>query len=336
MGSKSRLVEHITGILGYPNQQQRFIDLFCGTGVVGTAAGVLGWKVLSNDVLSAATIISSSKMLSIEDARFTNLGGYNKAIEFLNNLLGLKGYFYREYSPASASATGVPRFYFTESNAKKIDAIRQTIREWFSSGQINEIEKKLLLADLIEAANQVANIAGTYGCFLRQFTESSLRTLRLSTRLLRSESVDWATSTLDAFEVITCPSDVVYIDPPYTKRQYAAYYHIPETIACEDEPIVDGVTGLRPWHSKASIFCYKSKAPSALRELLKRLSAERILLSYSSEGHIEFDKLMEIVEEQGRVAMTKFDNFGRYTPNEKSRHNAHKNPLSEYIIEIRR
>ncbi|MFR7732930.1 MAG: DNA adenine methylase [Collinsella sp.] len=34
---------------------------------------------------------------------------------------------------------------------------------------------------------------------------------------------------------------IVYLDPPYTKRQCASYCHIPETIAYHDEPAVEGV-----------------------------------------------------------------------------------------------
>lgn len=34
--------------------------------------------------------------------------------------------------------------------------------------------------------------------------------------------------------------DIAYEDPPYTKRQYGAYYHILETIAIGDEPEITG------------------------------------------------------------------------------------------------
>ena len=44
----------------------------------------------------------------------------------------------------------------------------------------------------------------------------------------------------------TTAADTVYLDPPYTKRQYAAYYHILEAISLGDEPIVEGICGIRP------------------------------------------------------------------------------------------
>ena len=39
------------------------------------------------------------------------------------------------------------------------------------------------------------------------------------------------TTVGDVLDVQYEDGDVAYFDPPYTKRQYAAYYHILETIA---------------------------------------------------------------------------------------------------------
>lgn len=58
----------------------------------------------------------------------------------------------------------------------------------------------------------------------------------------------------DVFDVPNAAHDLVYLDPPYTKRQYASYYHILETVALGDEPEVKGVAGLRPWKNLASDF----------------------------------------------------------------------------------
>src|SRR5204862_345479 len=77
----------------------------------------------------------------------------------------------------------------------------------------------------------------------------------------------------------------------YTKRQYAAYYHINETLAHGDEPQVTGKTGLRPWQDRASDYCYKVRALRALTDLITNTPARRILLSYSAEGHVALDDL---------------------------------------------
>lgn len=43
---------------------------------------------------------------------------------------------------------------------------------------------------------------------------------------------------------IEAEADVVYLDPPYNRRDYGANYHVLETLARGDTPEVKGVTGL--------------------------------------------------------------------------------------------
>ena len=62
-------------------------------------------------------------------------------------------------------------------------------------------------------------------------------------------------------------ADLCYIDPPYMKRQYAANYHIIETIARGDSPEAVGVSGLRPWRDQYSDFCSKVKIRDAFRAI---------------------------------------------------------------------
>ena len=336
IGSKSRIVNDISEILGKPQKGQRLIDLFCGTGVISETMGQQGWEILANDNLLSASMLTSARLMDESIIKFDKTGGYLNTIAFLNNLKGEEDFFYKQYSTSSNNNFNNPRPYFTEENAKKIDAIRNQIKEWDRFQYITTFEKTLLLADLIESSNQIANIAGTYGSFLKKFTASTLRPLTMTPRNLHKNQIQWSTSTKDAFELNTLPSDVVYIDPPYTKRQYAAYYHIPETIANEDKPIVEGVTGLRPWKKKASVFCYKTKASSAMRELLEGINSKRILISYSSDGHISFEEMNEIAKSQGEYNVKLFSDFGRYSPNFTSRKNSLVRPLTEYLIDIRK
>ena len=39
--------------------------------------------------------------------------------------------------------------------------------------------------------------------------------------------------------------DILYLDPPYTKNQYSVQYHLLETIALYDNPVIRGTTGAR-------------------------------------------------------------------------------------------
>lgn len=314
IGSKARVVDAIIDRIGSPNGGV-FVDAFSGTGAVAAAASTSGWKVHVNDHLRSSAIMSFARLVSKIEAPFCKLGGYVNAIDALNSLMPQRGFVWREYSPASSHHCSVSRMYFTEGNAQKIDAIRRQISEWRTHEDINENEERVLIADLMRAANRVANTAGTYGCFLSKWQRQSLDSLVVEPNLMRRSAPRATMSAVDVRAVRCSPEDTVYLDPPYTKRQYAAYYHILETIALGDEPQVEGVCGIRPWREKASDFCYKTRAAKAIESLVSSLPARRVFLSYSTEGHVPIAALSETLSALGAVKLHRLQNIGRYRPN---------------------
>lgn len=332
IGSKARFTEDIVKHVGKPTSEcGRFVDVFCGTGAVAAEAHKLGWNVWINDHLISAVTMASARMISLNHAQFLNVGGYSSAIETLNNVPGINGVIWREYSPASLKLCGIERKYFTEDNAKKIDGIRKVISEWYSSGKIDGLEKDILIADLLSAVNRVANIAGTYGCFLSKWQKQALSEIKMKGRDFNDSDSIVEVTNLDAFELEVTENDVVYLDPPYTKRQYASYYHILETITIYDNPTVEGVSGLRPWKHKASVFCYKRKALRALVELITKLKSKKVLLSYSCEGHVDLNELVTELELTGSVNLFPLTSIGRYRPNKVASSNG--DTVTEYLVE---
>jgi|TARA_R110002049_G_scaffold12487_5_gene55836 adenine-specific DNA-methyltransferase len=314
IGSKARVVEAIIENIG-PSDGGVFVDAFSGTGAVAGAASRAGWPVHVNDHLFSSAIMSYARVMSSTQAGFVNVGGYHGAIEKLNSASPRPGFIWREYSPASSAHCGIERMYFTEQNARKIDGVRSLIAEMVCGNLIGDVEEKILLADLLLAANRVANTAGTYGCFLSKWQRQSLETLSLKPRKIPDSLPKAKMSHCDVLDVPCSEEDTVYLDPPYTKRQYAAYYHILETIALGDEPTVEGVCGIRPWQHIASDYCYKVRAANALEQLVAQIPARRIFLSYSTEGHVPLPVLNEAFQGLGDVVMHHLDAIGRYRPN---------------------
>lgn len=333
IGSKARLVDALRPFIGRKGRRDGFfVEPFCGTGVVAEAAAQLGWPVRLNDHLGSAVTMAAARLVCRGQARFRHLGGYARAVEQLNGLPPERGFIWSEYSPASASRVGVTRMYFTEANAGKIDSIRAQIRTWAEARAVSSVEERLLIADLLGAANHVANIAGTYGCFLRKWIPQAEKPLTLVPRKLFPGKARVEVSVGDVEAVRVSPRDLVYLDPPYTKRQYAAYYHILETISEGDSPEVSGVTGLRPWREKASDFCYRSRALKAIVRLVGSLKSDRILLSYSSEGHVPLGPLEVALSRIGRVQIHDVRKIGRYRPNQAASDRA--SSVSEYLIVV--
>lgn len=331
IGSKARVADHILDIAGEPSVG-RFVDAFSGTGSVAAVAADRGWPVTLNDTLPSALAMSVAAVIGAGNVNFEALEGYFAAINELNAIKGVPGFFHAEYSPASAFISGVERKYFTEPNAARLDAMRGRIAEWSSAGVLTWVEEQLLLADLISAANGVANISGTYGCFLRKWTASALRPIQIVPRRLPNRTTDVVAGVRDVFEVETTNHDVVYYDPPYTKRQYSAYYHVLETLHAGDAPEVGGVTGLRPWQHKSSVFCYKTKALGALTGLVIGTTARKVLLSYSTDGHVPKDHLINALSEAGHVTVHELKIIGRYRPNASA--SASGETVNEYLLEV--
>lgn len=334
IGSKSRLVDQIAAYIGHPKQGGFFVDAFCGTGVVAEAAADLGWNVRINDSLHSAVISAGARLTSADQAAFKKLGGYAKAIARLNAAKPKHGFMWREYSPASVDTCGLERRYFTLENAARIDAMRALIASWAEAGAIDEVEERLLIADLFGALNRVANIAGTFGCFLSTWTGQSQDKITMRCRELKASGVHVEATVGDVFDVPNTAKDLVYLDPPYTKRQYASYYHILETVALGDEPTVEGVAGLRPWKGLASDFCYKTRALKTLSRLVHGLNARKVLLSYSSEGHICMKDMQTELSMIGTTKMHPLGTIGRYRPNKAASSTA--SDVNEFLVVVER
>lgn len=335
IGSKARIATDIIEEIGAPNNADGFfIDGFAGTGIVSQAAASCGWKVRLNDSLYSASILSSARLLGSDNLDFSELGGYGAAIRALNSIAPEEGFISRSYSPAAKNYCGEERRYFTEDNARHIDSARKTIGIWKDEGKIGESELTILLADLMEAANHVANTAGTYGCFLSTWNSNAKKPMKIRQRRIPSVGATFERYNCDVLDVPSSSNDIAYLDPPYTKRQYASYYHILETIAYGDSPKIAGVAGLRPWKSKASDYCYKTKALNALIHCVNSTQAKRVYLSYSSQGHVELGKLVDGLSRLGPTEVVWRGDIGRYRPNKTASEQG--GLVSEYLISVQK
>jgi adenine-specific DNA-methyltransferase len=311
--------------------QATVADFFCGMGAVSANFKRLGHKVIANDNLEFCATIAEAVLLNNGTPRFEKLRAesiipnkkslfdeasrYLATLDFLNALSPVQGFMYQNYAPEGTKALPTPRQYFTSDNASKIDAIRDKIAEWDTNGLLSSGERALLLADLIRATNKVANSAGTYGCFLKQWEARALRDIHLSPSRILASPYSHVVYREDAMVLAKrIEADVAYLDPPYTWRHYGAYYHILETIARWDRPQISGKTGLRPWDDSRSPFCDREGAKGALRELVQLLNVKFILMSYNSEGLIAHEEIQRILADKGSVSCLDID-FRRYKSN---------------------
>jgi adenine-specific DNA-methyltransferase len=274
----------------------------CGTGAVAERFAQNGYEVVAGDQLYYPCLHARARLLYSETKALAEIGmDYDGMVAHLNSLAPINGFFSQEYGEGGEPSNGrKSRLYFSKVNAGRIDAIRSQIRSWRNEGIPPSI-CDLLLHDLILATNDVANISGTYGYFRSSLSQASLRALRLTTSAL-SPPGNHRVVHGSVFETVQdLEVDLLYLDPPYTKRQYAGNYHILETIAMEDEPSPVGDGGLRDWSELSSPFCYRRRAPEAILKVMNLAIANVVMWSYSSDGQVPLEEFCEILSKFGHV-----------------------------------
>ena len=318
IGSKYSLIdfleESIDKTLKICNEDRQpsemiFADLFAGTGVVSGSFKKQGYSIIANDIQYYSYVITKHMI--------ENNGNLNKVrcaqlVNELNQLTGIEGFIYKNYSYEGTEGQEFRRMYFSEYNAKKCDAIRTAIEEWFDAGKINENEYFFLLGSLINSIDKCANTASVYGAFLKQLKKSALKEMELIPLPIMQGSVECKVYNEDISELIKNVSgDILYLDPPYNARQYCSNYHMLETIAKYDNPEIKGKTGLRDYSEQKSVFCVKNKVEEAFAELIKNAKFKYIFLSYNNEGLMSFDTIEKIMKRYGKykVYMKQYRRF---------------------------
>jgi len=337
LGNKTKLMSKLLPyIKRYTKEGDTVVDLMCGTASVSEMLRINGYSVIACDIMTYSVYHASVRLLAKEEPKFEKLGigSYADVLSFLQTIKPIEGMFYREYSPEGTPSNGTrPRQYFTSENAKAIDAITQQINIWKTDRKLTVLEESFLRHDLVLATNKVANIAGTYGHYRSKWSSSSLRNIILKKANIITHSNTNHLVLKGLAEELSkdIVADLCYIDPPYMKRQYAANYHILETLARGDEPEVVGISGLRPWRDQYSNFCSKRKIRESFRKILSEMNCNQFLISYSEDGLLDKNELNALFSEFGLVEFYEID-YKRFKSNQSK---LSKN-MKEYLFYIKK
>ena len=305
IGSKYSILSYIDEVIEdfvKPKNTVTLCDIFAGTGVVSKYFKEKGYNIIANDIEYFSYVTLKGLIENSDELKFEKLT--KKHIDpfiCLNGLNGKKGFIYRNYSLGGTHKKEFKRQYFSDENARKIDAIRIKIEKWKKKKLITELEYYYLIACLIEASDKVANTASVYEAFLKDLKKSAYKPIILTPLELVFKNKKYEIYNEDSKDLIRkIKGDILYLDPPYNNRKYDTNYHILETIALYDNPKIKGKTGLRIEDTKKSNYCIKDKASLELEDLIKNAKFKYILLSYNDEGIIPIKKIEEIMKKYGK------------------------------------
>ncbi|MDR3195849.1 MAG: DNA adenine methylase [Endomicrobium sp.] len=322
IGNKKNLLDTINYTLEQKNiKGNSFFDFFSGATNVARFFKKKSYKVFSSDLLYFSYCLQYAYIKNNKEPKFSKLilqlnikkdkliySPLDIVVKFLNDIRPVESFIYNNYSVGGTSHLEKPRMYFSDDNAKKIDAIRIQIEDWKNNKLLTKEEYFILIACLIESVSFYSNVAGIYAAFQKKWDKRALKSFNLRTiELVYNDEKNEVFNT-DSMQLISdIDTDILYLDPPYNERQYAPNYHILETIAKYDNPIIKGVTGMRDYSGQKSAFCNKETALQSLDKIAKTAKYKYLILSYNSEGIMPSKQIVETLQKYGNVELCEFD-----------------------------
>lgn len=292
-------------------------DLFCGSGVVSRYLKRYASYIHANDLQPYAAASAQCYLTNRSELDMTRLTRRAVALHVEALARPRRGFLSEMYAPRDdEDIQDGERVFYTTANAVYLDTARQLLEEE------PEDVRRMLLGPLIAQASTRANTSGVFKGFHKEIggrTQTSLS--RITSRIglvapvLSRFEVRYAVTQADAVEVCNLVSsqlDAVYLDPPYNKHPYASNYFMLDLVTQYQRPHeVSEVSGI-PLDWQRSPFNSQVHAEEALRQLIASARCRFVLLSYSSDGIVPHERILELLNARGRTEVLTAD-YGAYS-----------------------
>jgi adenine-specific DNA-methyltransferase len=298
LGSKRTLVP-VLGRIAEAVEAETAVDLFTGTTRVAQELKRRGLHVTAVDTATYSAVLGECFVST--DARDVDEKALDAALTELEALPGARGYFTETFCETAR--------FLQPKNGRRVDAIRNAIEEGYAGSPL----RPLLLTSLLLAADRVDSTTGLQMAFLKEWAPRAHRDLALRRPTLLSGP--GRTVRGDALRVVhdLPPVDLAYLDPPYNQHRYVSNYHVWETLVRWDAPEHYGIAckrvDVRDDASLRSPFNSRATAPLALADLLGRVRASVVVVSYNDESWVSPDQMTRWLLDAGHedVRLLTFD-----------------------------
>ncbi|QKF91559.1 DNA adenine methylase [Campylobacter sp. CCUG 57310] len=342
LGNKRSLLGFIEqGVLHAKSELRRdklsCADVFSGSGIVARFLKRYANFIVVNDLELYSKITN--------ECYLANLTPELKA-ELKTTLAKLKkeiksdfksGFITELYSPKDeASITPNDRVFYTPYNARYIDTARAGIE------LLHEEIRPFFLAPLLHSASVHANTSGVFKGFYKnkdrigQFggegknaLKRILAPIELKMPVFSNFNVEFEVMQKDANLLAgeIGKIDLAYLDPPYNQHPYGSNYFMLNLIAKYERPSeISKVSGIaKDWNR--SVYNQKANTAEAFFDLIGKLKAKFVIISFNSEGFISKESFEKNLKKFGKVELKeqKYNAF-RGSRNLKSR-SLHVNEL---------
>lgn len=234
IGNKQRLLNFIDSVIQQEKPAGNTVcDIFTGTTSVAQFYKKKGYRLITNDIMQYSYVFQHAFIKNNKEPLFIRLlptlntknpsrtlfkrRPVEVVIDYLNNLQPKEGFVFSHYAPSGHKNKQYRRQFFTDYNARMVNATRDLVQQWFEEKKISEEEFFILVACIIDEADYLANISGTYGAYLKIWRSVALNKFKLKVpRLIPSDlNHNHEVHKEDANSLIKRIScDILYLDPP--------------------------------------------------------------------------------------------------------------------------
>lgn len=324
--------------------QLSFFDVFSGSGIVSRLFKTKANFLMSNDLEPYAEIINRCYLSTYTNEFWDELvASYQQLTQLIEKEWVSDGFIAELYAPKDDNnIMKGERTFYTRRNAEYLDTARSAIAQLPSSRQV------YFLAPLLSSASIHVNTSGVFkgfykdangiGCFGGRGKNALPRILgniEVELPTLSSHECEVSVTRLEARDAIRNAPHVnlAYFDPPYNQHPYGSNYFMLNLLTNYERPQdISAVSGI-PKEWNRSNFNKKAKAKTELFQIIEKCDADFILVSYNSEGFIEYNDFITFMSALGdlRVIETDYNTF-RGSRNLRQR-DIH---VKEYLFLLRR
>ena len=294
-------------------ERLRVLDAFSGSGVVSRFLKAHASFIVSNDFEDYAAVIARCYLRNRSSVNFTAL---SEIVDDLNERVAdepfPKGFIETLYAPKDESEIRKDdRVFYTPTNARRLDSYRRMI------DAVPSDFRDLLLGPLLSAASVHSNTAGIFKGFYKdrstgvgQYGGTGLDALKrikgkiaLEVPVLSKFECDYQVLQDDTNKVASQIKglDLAYIDPPYNQHPYGSNYFMLNLLVHYKRPDkISRVSGI-PSDWKRSGYNVRTKSLPLLEELLHKIDARFLLISFNNEGFIIPNEMRAMLQRVGVV-----------------------------------
>ncbi len=289
------------------------VDLFSGSGVVSRYLKQYAKTLYSNDLEAYCQTINSCYLANRQQIDMDTLSRFFTEIKRKLDTEPLQAGFITElYSPQNDNSIQKgERVFYTARNARYIDTARSLIEN------VPDAYKSFLLGPLLYEASVHNNTSGVFKGFYKnsatgvgQFGGNGRNALarimadiELKMPVFSRFCCDVHVLREDANALAEQlpPVDLVYMDPPYNQHPYGSNYFMLNLINDYKRPKEISVVSGIPTDWNKSLYNKKKHAKECMQHLCNSLNAGYLLISFSDDGFISYEEMMEMLTDIGEV-----------------------------------